>query len=253
MPHTADRTAATRTATRRRAATATALFALLVASATGCGDRSEGKTDGKGTDDKPASGSYTTVSAIPESIAPDGTTIRVGSPQAHTVVHLYEDLRCPVCKDFETQGSGESLRTMVMTGKVRVEYTLASFLDDRLGGQGSVKAANALRAAVDQGKFVEYHELLYRNQPEESVDGFTDAYLLETASKVEGLRGPAFDAAVKGMKHRAFVTASEKAFETSGAQGTPSMKVNGKLVGSAMSDMMFDPASLPLLITLMSA
>ncbi|GAA5016690.1 hypothetical protein GCM10023335_42640 [Streptomyces siamensis] len=51
----------------------------------------------------------------------------------------------------------------------------ASFLDDRVGGSGSKRAVNALRAALEEGKFVEYHEVLYANQPEESVDGCTDA------------------------------------------------------------------------------
>ncbi|MFF6804186.1 DsbA family protein [Streptomyces sp. NPDC012616] len=84
--------------------------------------------------------------------------------------------------------------------RVRAEYTLASLLDDRVGGTGSKKAVNALRAAVEEGRFVEYHEVLYANQPEESTDGYTDAYLLQLAGKVKGLRGPEFDAAVRSMK-----------------------------------------------------
>lgn len=54
------------------------------------------------------------------------------------------------------------------------QYTLASFLDDGVGGSGSKKAVNALRAALKEGKFLEYHEVLYLNQPEESVDGYTE-------------------------------------------------------------------------------
>jgi hypothetical protein len=100
--------------------------------------------------------------------------------------------------------------------RTRTEYTLASFLDDRAGGRGSKKAVNALRAALERGKFVEYHEVLRAHQPEESTDGYTDACLLELAGKVKGLRSPEFNAAVKNMKYRSFVTASQKAYERAG-------------------------------------
>ena len=84
---------------------------------------------------------------------------------------------------------------------------------------------NALRAALEEDKFVEYHQVLYANQPEEAVDGYTDEFLLQMASRIEGLRGPSFDAAVRTMKYRAFVDASEKAFQASSATGTPALEV----------------------------
>ncbi|MGX4690437.1 DsbA family protein [Streptomyces sp. JNUCC 63] len=225
---------------RRALAVAAVLVGVLV---TGCGER-----HAEAGDRKPDAPAYTGVEEIPETLAPDGTTVRVGSPHAKIVVHVYEDLRCPVCEEFETRGGGEGLRAMVLSGEVRAEYTLASFLDDRLGGQGSKKAANALRAALDAGRFVEYHEALFAHQPEEAVDGYTDAFLLDMASQVQGLRGTEFDAAVKGMKHRDFVTASEKAFEKSGAPGTPTVKVNGKAVPDQLSGGLFDKDMLPMVI-----
>ncbi|MFD6310814.1 DsbA family protein [Streptomyces nigra] len=173
---------------------------------------------------------------LPERLGADGTTITVGDPEAPVKVHLYEDPRCPYCKEFETTGGGPRLRDAMLDRSVIAEYTLASFLDDRLGGTGSKKAVNALRAALEEGKFVEYHELLYANQPQESVDGYTDAYLLKLAGEVKGLRGPEFDAAVKTMKYRAFVTASEKAYEKAGGTkdpegpGTPTAVINDKRI-----------------------
>lgn len=130
--------------------------------------------------------------------------------------------------------------------RARTEYTLASFLDDRVGGSGSKKAVNALRAALEEGKFVEYHEVLYANQPEEIVDGYTDAYLLELAGEVEGLRGPEFNAAVKSMKYRSFVTASEKAYERAGGAeepegpGTPTVVINDKRIPQEYNSLLFD-------------
>jgi protein-disulfide isomerase len=180
------------------------------------------------------------LASIPAKLGSDGTTITVGNASAKNTVQVYEDLRCPICKSFET-ASGTTLVALAKSGKVRIQYTLASFLDGNLGGNGSKRAANALRASVEQGKFVAYHEALYANQPEESADGFTADFLLAIGSKIDGLRGTAFDAAVRKGTYDSFVQKSEKAFETSGAQGTPYVKINGKEVSSADAAKLHDP------------
>ncbi|MFI7415626.1 DsbA family protein [Streptomyces sp. NPDC049627] len=179
---------------------------------------------------------FASAEELPERLGADGITISVGDPGAPVKVHLYEDPRCPYCEEFETTGGGPQLRQALLDRWARAEYTLASFLDDRVGGLGSKKAVNALRAALEEGKFVEYHEVLYANQPEESVDGYTDAYLLQLAGKVEGLRSAKFDAAVRSMKYRAFVNASEEAYEKAGGAkepegpGTPTAVINDKRI-----------------------
>ncbi|MGW7166745.1 DsbA family protein [Streptomyces sp. NPDC054884] len=217
----------------RQAVLCTAAVLLLL---TGCGRRAaEHRPDFEGAE------------KLPEALAEDGTTIRVGDPDATMTVHLYEDPRCPVCEEFETTGASPKLREAMLDRRARTEYTLASFLDDRLGGSGSQKAVNALRAALEEGKFVEYHEVLYANQPEESVDGYTDDFLLELAGKVEGLRGPTFDAAVKNMTYRSFVTASEEAYERAGGTrepegpGTPTAVINDKRIPLEYNSLLFDP------------
>ncbi|MFJ8543369.1 DsbA family protein [Streptomyces sp. NPDC093586] len=183
---------------------------------------------------------------LPEKLAEDGVTILVGDPDATTKVRLYEDPRCPYCEEFETTGGAPKLQEAMLARQARTEYTLASFLDDRVGGTGSKKAVNALRAALEEDKFVEYHEVLYANQPEESVDGYTDAFLLELAGQVEGLRGPAFDSAVKTMKYRSFVTASQKAYERAGGEadpagpGTPTAVINDRRLPPEYSGVLYE-------------
>jgi protein-disulfide isomerase len=188
---------------------------------------------------------YDTLAQVPEKLAVNGTTVMVGDPTAEVTVHMYEDMRCPVCEEFETTGAGPELHKALLRREVKAEYTLASFLDDKLGGSGSKKAANALRAALDGGRFAEYHEVLYANQPEEEVDGFTDARLLELAGRVDGLRTPAFESAVKTMKHRSFVTASEHAYETVGTEpgkgpGTPTAVINDVRVPEEIGGVLYD-------------
>jgi protein-disulfide isomerase len=241
----------------RTTATATAAAAVLVTlTLAACDPLSAVTTDSDAKTTPSATASATggpglvdpaVLAAIPAKMGSDGTTIVVGQESAKNTVQVYEDLRCPICKSFET-ASGPTLASLAKAGKVKIEYTLASFLDGNLGGNGSKRAANALRAAVEQGKFVPYHEALYANQPEETKDGFTADFLLSIAGTVDGLRATAFDSAVKKGTYDSFVRASEKAFEKSGAAGTPYVKINGRAVSSEDSAKLHDATQLAALL-----
>lgn len=211
----------------RRWAAVCAAAALTVA---GCG---QGAAEGP-----PARESvpYEGLGELPEKLGADGTTITVGDPDAALTVHLYEDPRCPYCQEFEATGGAPALREATIRREAKTEYTLASFLDDRAGGDGSKKAVNALRAALEQDRFAEYHEALYAHRRADGAGDYTDAFLLELADGIDGLRGPAFDTAVKTMKYRTFVTASQQAYERAGGEeepegpGTPTAVINGKRI-----------------------
>lgn len=221
---------------RRRAWLVPVALAMLGLSVSGCGDAWEAAR----RESAAARSVYASADELPEKLSEDGTTIVVGDPRAPMVVRLYEDMRCPVCEEFELRGSSTDLRALTLKRKVRTEYVLASFLDDRMGGNGSKKAANALRAALAQGKFAQYHAVLFENQPEEAVDGYNDEFLLRMASQVPGLRGPAFDSSVKEMKYAAFVTAAQKSYHASaGNRGTPSMDVNCRPVPDDVRGVLF--------------
>ncbi|MEU3464152.1 thioredoxin domain-containing protein [Streptomyces sp. NPDC006733] len=234
----------------RSAGIAAVAAAVLAMTATGCGPSGSGSDAGgdpkpfakagggaeAGGGAKAATGAGT-LAQLPARMAADGTAIVLGDPKAPHTVQVYEDPRCPYCKRFEA-GGGTALVPLVKDGKVKVEYTIASFLDANFGGSSSKKAANALRAAVDAGKFAEFHAALFQNQPEEPDDGFTDAFLLKIADTVPGLNSTAFQAAVKGQTHKEWVKTSEKAFEASGSQGTPTVLADGKKItpGEAVYD-----------------
>lgn len=187
----------------------------------------------------------TGAEALREELAADGTTIVVGDPDAAVTVKVYEDPRCPVVEDFEATG-GPVLREKLTRGEVRAEYTFASFKDDALGGDGSKRAVNALRAALEADRFAEYHAVLFESaEVIELGDGFTTASLLGLADRVEGLRGKEFDEAVRTMKYEEFVTASEEAFETAGSadapvEGTPTVVVDGAPFTGDMFGLLFD-------------
>lgn len=196
--------------------------------------------------------SYQSVQDLPERRDADGTTIEVGNPRARSTVQVYEDPRCPVVEEFERTGA-TALQALLLEGKVKARYTFASFKDDRLGGDGSKRAVNALRAAAEKGMFVEYHAALFANQAEvESSGGFTTARLLKLAGEVPGLRDDTFDRAVKTMKYRSFVTASQRAYEHTGddpiGPGTPTVIVNGHNIDGGLFAVNFDAKVFGLLV-----
>ncbi|WP_405848720.1 DsbA family protein [Streptomyces sp. NBC_01518] len=227
-----------------RRLTAAVLTGVLGAALVSCGSRHPVSAPDSGQPTA-AKADYPGLGDVPEQVESDGTSILVGDPQAQVTVHLYEDPRCPYCREFETTGGGPVLTRWVLRHKVKVEYTMASFLDPRLGGNGSKKAVNALRAALARGKFAEYHTVLYQNQPSEEVDGFTTARLLQLASKVKGLRNSSFDTAVESMKYQAFVDSAEKVFAAAGhynghaGPGTPTAEVNGYRIPVKYSGLLY--------------
>ncbi|MFD4141340.1 thioredoxin domain-containing protein [Streptomyces sp. NPDC058572] len=191
---------------------------------------------------------YAGTDELPEKLSEDGTTITVGDAAAPMTVRLYEDMRCPVVEEFEGAGGASVVREMTLSREVKTEYTLASFRDDSQGGDGSKRAVNALRAALDAGKFSEYHAVLIRHRTEaELAGGYTTGYLLELADQVKGLRSKSFDSAVTTMKYRTFVSRSQKAYERANGSaddplgpGTPTVLINGKQIPEDQAGVIFD-------------
>ncbi|MFE0101799.1 DsbA family protein [Streptomyces sp. NPDC059009] len=224
-----------------RIATAVAAAALIGVGVAACGpdDGGSGKKDSASAEQSapeakaPPHGAE--LGKVPAKV--NGGVITVGDPKAKHTVKIYEDARCPFCAKFEENGA-QALVKPVTEGKVKIEYTIASFLDKNFGGSGSVNAANALRASVEAGKFAEFHAGVFANQPEqESDDAFTPAFLLKIADKVDGLRGPAFDKAVKNNSYESWTEEAMKSFQKDGVQATPNVLIDGEKVpgdGSAM-------------------
>ncbi|MGW7079281.1 DsbA family protein [Streptomyces sp. NPDC054866] len=229
-----------------RIVAAVAATALVAGGAAACGPEDlTGGGDDKGSASESASTGGAEAKQPPagtDALAKTPATVKggvitVGDPKAGHTVKLYEDARCPICKKFEETGA-QALVKPVAEGKVKVEYTIASFLDKNLGGSGSANAANALRASVDAGKFPQFHAAVFANQPEsETEDAFTPAFLLKIADQVDGLRGAEFDKAVKKGTYKKWVGEAMQSFTDDGMEGTPTVVIDGK---KADSNSLFD-------------
>jgi protein-disulfide isomerase len=164
--------------------------------------------------------------STPSVAVDEGTAFAVGS--GPVTVDIYEDFMCPICHEFETQ-TGPTIAQLVTDKKVTVRYHPVSILDRASNGtQYSTRSAGAAAAAAVDGKFLEYHNVLFENQPAEGSDGLDDAKLIELGRSV-GL-GDSFATAVNDKTYDSWVTKATETFSSRGFNGTPTIVVNGKQV-----------------------
>ena len=155
----------------------------------------------------------------------DGTGFALGT--GPVTIDLYEDFMCPICNQFETQ-SGATIKQLVSANKVTVRYHPVAILDRESNGtEYSTRAAGAAAAAAQGGKFIEYHDVLYQNQPSEGSDGLTNAKLIELGKSV-GLTSTSFADAINNKTYAAWAGKVTETFSSRGYTGTPTIVVAGK-------------------------
>lgn len=167
----------------------------------------------------------------------DGTTLKPaitstidianGSPitfdnGAVTVIDVWEDPQCPVCKLFE-DANGDYIETLIREKKATVRYHVLSFLGDE-----SVRAANASFCAADEGHYLDFHHALYAVQSPLENSGFWSNETLVNIGKKIGITSKTFaDCVTKGSKVE-IVKANYDSMSKFGVQGTPTVFINGK-------------------------
>ena len=167
----------------------------------------------------------------------DGTTLKPaitstidtanGSPitfdnGAVTVIDVWEDPQCPVCKLFE-DANGDYIESLIREKKATVRYHVLSFLGDE-----SVRAANASFCAADEGQYLDFHHALYAVQSPLENSGFWSNETLVNIGKKIGITSTTFaDCVTKGSKVEV-VKANYDSMNKFGVQGTPTVFINGK-------------------------
>ncbi|GAA1976442.1 hypothetical protein GCM10009838_40940 [Catenulispora subtropica] len=146
-----------------------------------------------------------------------------------TQVTIYEDYRCPVCKNVHDKIQ-PALNAALAASSVKVEFHAVNLIDHASGGKGSLAAANAASCAFKAGKFQSYREALFAAQPNENDDAYAQPdKLIDVAKGVNGLDGPAFEDCVKNQPYAASIQSTYDA--TLGASkfnGVPAIFINGK-------------------------
>jgi protein-disulfide isomerase len=144
-----------------------------------------------------------------------------GPARAPVTLVVFSDFQCPFCARVEPtlaqvrQAYGNQVRIVW-------KHQPLSFHTNAL------PAAEAAEAAREQGKFWEFHDRLFANQQLLSRETY------ERHARELGLDMKRFRAALDTGKFRARVQEDQALANSVGAQGTPTMFVNGERVVGAV-------------------
>lgn len=142
------------------------------------------------------------------------------------VIDVWADFQCPSCKAFEST-NGAAIKALVVEKKAKVVFHPLSFL-----GPESVYAANGAGCASDQGKFLEFYEIMYANQPAENSGAWNNEGVIATAAAA-GVTGPEFEACVNKGKYADWVGNVGSEGSKQSINSTPTVLINGKEIDRA--------------------
>ena len=141
-----------------------------------------------------------------------------GAPDAKITIVEFTDFHCSFCKQ-----ASATLKQVLADYKDRVKLVFRDYPADPEGR----KAHEAARCAGAQGKFWEYHDLLFERSPQLGADD------LKAYAKEIQLDEAAFGQCLDSERHRAEVNSDIGEGRKFGIRGTPTFYINGlPLVGS---------------------
>ena len=163
-----------------------------------------------------------TTAAVVEGVSEDDDAF-IGDKNAPVIIVSFEDYQCPFCKRAFDQTFPLLKKEYIDTGKVKYVYR-----DFPLSFHPfAQKAAEAAECARDQGKYWEYHNLIFINQ-----DQLSDSVFGLWASQLN-LNINEFNDCFNSEKYTQEVQKDFNDGQSYGVSGTPTFFINGKrLVGA---------------------
>lgn len=140
-----------------------------------------------------------------------------GQQTAKITIVLFSDFQCPYCEKFYSESMQEIEANYVDTGKAKIvfmEFPLSFH-------PNAQKAAEAAECAFDQGKFWEYHDLLFNDQNKLSVDD------LKQRAFDLGLNTTKFNSCLDSGEKQAVVEQTMQQGAELGVNGTPAVYIDG--------------------------
>jgi protein-disulfide isomerase len=144
-----------------------------------------------------------------------------GAADAPVVMVEFSDFQCGYCRLFWRDTLPKIEEQYIRTHKVRFVYRHMA-----IRGEASVLAAQAASCAHDQGKFWQYHDMLWKKG---SPLAFTSGRLKGYAGELL-LDKKTFTDCLDSGKHAGRVEAETVLGQALGANGTPAFLMNGQLV-----------------------
>jgi len=157
--------------------------------------------------------------------------LHLGNPAAPVKMDVWQDFQCPICTYYTENFEPRVISNYVETGKVYYTYHFLPIieLNSNPSTRESHQAANAALCANEQGHFWDYHNLLFANWIGENVGGFSDTRLVVFARALN-LNLNKFNQCFQSSRYEAQIDQDLAAGQAQGAQGTPSIYLNGTLL-----------------------
>ena len=154
-------------------------------------------------------------------VAGGGTA--TGPADAPITVVEFSDFECPFCKRADP-----IVRQMLERYPTQVRFIYRDFPLDHIH-QKARGAAEAARCAGEQGKYWEFHHLLFDKSPALTPED------LKSYAKQLGLDEAKFDECVSQHRGKDAIEADMKAGDAAGVSGTPAFFIDGLPVAGARS------------------
>ena len=151
-----------------------------------------------------------------------------GSPRAPVMIVEFSDFECPFCRKVQS-----TLKNLLAKYPGGVSLAYRDFPLRGMHGQAEI-AAEASRCAAEQGKFWEFHDLLFEDPGKFNRDSF-----LQLARSLK-LDENKFDSCQSSGKYRAQVERDLQDGLRAGVMGTPGIFINGTLLAGAQPQEIFE-------------
>ncbi|NOX63351.1 MAG: thioredoxin domain-containing protein [Chloroflexi bacterium] len=144
----------------------------------------------------------------------------MGSHDAPVLIEAYEDYQCPHCQEFNRLLEDVIRNDLVASGKARFQ-----FINRFVVSPESIIAAEAAECALDQGRFWEYHDVLFEALRNSRAAVRTDN-LKKLAAEI-GLDEDAFNQCLDSRKHYEALLREDAESMARGVNATPTIFING--------------------------
>jgi protein-disulfide isomerase len=174
-----------------------------------------------------ATASDSTQSASLAASLLSGAPPTLGSANAPVTIVEFGDYQCPTCGGWYRTQEAQLIQNLVNTGKAKLVWR-----DFDYYGPDSVSASEAAYAAGEQGKFWEFHDLLFQNQQTPN-GGWASRQNMESFARKLGLNMTQFDQDFNSGKYDALIDSNHSLGVQAGVSETPTFYLigpNGKMV-----------------------
>ena len=156
-----------------------------------------------------------------------GSPPTLGSPNSPVTIVEFGDYQCPTCDAWYNSQEALVIQNLVNTGKAELVWRDFDYF-----GPDSVSASEAAYAAGEQGKFWQFHDLLFQSQQTPN-NGWASRQNLDKFAQQLGLNMTQFNESFHSGKYDSLINANHSLGVQAGVTETPTFFLigpNGKMI-----------------------